>query len=250
MILLWAMGTVALGLSAARKVSSPASSGSSSLCFLSGTNTMLTDATAILEAIASKPLTGDLVLDLAHLVPVVESSMDGTSGALYAIFLNALTHALGTLAPATATPKLWADALRRASDALGRYTPARPGDRTLVDALHPFVEVLGRTGDVARAAEAARLGAESTRGMKASLGRTVYVGGSGFEEVPDPGAWGLACFFEGLAGLKAKAGEGETGKSETVKGDKKSENVMIDKDTSKKVVSEGEKSADEDWEAV
>lgn len=128
--------------------------------------------------------------------------MDGTSGALYAIFLNSLVHSLRTLAPGEATPKTWAAALRQSSDALSKYTPARPGDRTLVDALHPFVEVLGRTGDVKQAAEAAKAAAEGTKGMKASLGRTVYIGGSGYEEVPDPGAWGLAYFFLGLAGVK------------------------------------------------
>ncbi|PHH83687.1 hypothetical protein CDD83_2949 [Cordyceps sp. RAO-2017] len=83
---------------------------------------------------------------------------------------------------------------------MARYTPARPGDRTVVDALHPFVEVLARTGDVAAAALAAKAAADETRGMRASLGRAVYVGGTGFEQVPDPGAWGLACFFLGLAG--------------------------------------------------
>lgn len=126
--------------------------------------------------------------------------MDGTSGALYAIFLNALVGALRSLAPGTADPKVWAAALKQSSDAMSRYTPARPGDRTLVDALYPFVETLGETGDVKKAAEAARAGAETTKGMKASLGRTVYIGGSGFEQVPDPGAWGLSCFFSGLAG--------------------------------------------------
>lgn len=128
--------------------------------------------------------------------------MDGTSGALYAIFLNALVHALRVLSPGDATPQLWADALKQSCDALSRYTPARPGDRTLVDALYPFVEVLGKSGDVKQAAEAARKAADETKGMQASLGRTVYVGGSGYEEVPDPGAWGLACFFLGLAGAK------------------------------------------------
>ena len=128
--------------------------------------------------------------------------MDGTSGALYAIFLNALVHALRVLSPSDATPQLWADALKRSCDALSHYTPARPGDRTLVDALYPFVEVLRQTGDVKKAAEAARKAADETKGMQASLGRTVYVGGSGYEEVPDPGAWGLACFFLGLAGVK------------------------------------------------
>jgi triose/dihydroxyacetone kinase / FAD-AMP lyase (cyclizing) len=128
--------------------------------------------------------------------------MDGTSGALYAIFLNALVNALRLLSPGTATPQVWAAALKQSVDALSRYTPAQPGDRTLMDALVPFVEVLGKTGSVKKAAEAAKRGADSTKGMKASLGRTVYVGGSGFEEVPDPGAWGLACFFLGLAGEK------------------------------------------------
>ncbi|KAK3327199.1 Dak1 domain-containing protein [Cercophora scortea] len=159
-------------------------------------------AEAILNHLSAKPLSGDAVLDVAHIVPVVEIEMDGTSGALYAIFLNALVAALKSVAPAEMTPKLWAAVLKQSCEALSKYTPARPGDRTLVDALYPFVEVLEKTGDVKQAAEAAKSAAEGTKGMKASLGRTVYVGGSGFEEVPDPGAWGLASFFLGLAGIK------------------------------------------------
>ncbi|KAF6841685.1 dihydroxyacetone kinase [Colletotrichum plurivorum] len=159
-------------------------------------------AEAILKHISENPLTGDAVVDLASAVPVVENTMDGTSGALYAIFLNALVGGLRSLSPGSADPKTWAAALKQASDAMSRYTPARPGDRTLVDALYPFVETLGETGDVKKAADAARKGAEGTKGMKASLGRTVYVGGDGFEQVPDPGAWGLSCFFAGLAGVE------------------------------------------------
>lgn len=143
------------------------------------------------------------MVDVASVVPVVERTMDGTSGALYAIFLNSLVHALKTLAPGELTPKVWAAALKQSVDALSKYTPAQPGDRTLIDALHPFVEVLGQTGDVKQAAKAAFEAAEGTKGMKASLGRTVYIGGSGYEEVPDPGAWGLAYFFLGLAGVKS-----------------------------------------------
>ena len=58
---------------------------------------------------------------------------------------------------------------------------------------------LGKYGDLKRAAKDAREGADSTKGMKASLGRTVYVGGEDWQEVPDPGAVGLAAFLEGLA---------------------------------------------------
>lgn len=147
--------------------------------------------------------TGDVVVDASTVVPIVENSMDGTSGALYAIFLNALVHALRQQGSGDATPKVWAAALKQASDALGKYTPAQPGDRTLVDALHPFVETLQRTGDLAKAAQASRIGAEGTKGMKASLGRTVYIGGEGFQQVPDPGAWGLSEFFLGFAGIDA-----------------------------------------------
>ncbi|KAL8400555.1 hypothetical protein RB594_000810 [Gaeumannomyces avenae] len=162
-------------------------------------------AEAVLQNLASKPLSGDAAVDVANIVAIVEKSMDGTSGALYAIYLNALVRALKDVAArdkaTAATPQVWAEALQRSSEGLSAYTPARPGDRTLVDALHPFVETLSQTGDLTKATLAAREGAESTKGMQASLGRSVYVGGSGFEQVPDPGAWGLASFFLGLAGL-------------------------------------------------
>jgi len=158
-------------------------------------------AEAILKHLSETQLSGDVVVDVANIVPVIERSMDGTSGALYAIFMNALVHSLRVLSPGQSSPEVWAGALKQSCDALSKYTPARPGDRTLVDALYPFVDVLGKTGDVEKAAEASKNGAEGTKGMEASLGRSVYVGGSGFERVPDPGAWGLASFFLGLAGI-------------------------------------------------
>lgn len=141
-------------------------------------------------------------MDVANIVPVVEKTMDGTSGALYAIFLNSLVAALRSQGPGNADAKTWAKALKQSCEALSQYTPARPGDRTLIDALYPFVHVLEATGNPKEAAQAAHEAAERTKGMKASLGRTVYIGGSGYKEVPDPGAWGLASFFLGWAGVK------------------------------------------------
>ncbi|KAL7959267.1 Dak1 domain-containing protein [Trichoderma compactum] len=123
-------------------------------------------AEAILTFLSTRDFSGDAVVDVADIVPLVEKTMDGTSGL-----------------------------------SMSKYTSARPGDRTLVDALYPFIETLGRTGDVQEAAKAVSIGAEKTKGMKASLGRTVYVGGTGFQECPDPGAWGLRAFFLGLAGI-------------------------------------------------
>ncbi|WPH01924.1 Hypothetical protein R9X50_00477800 [Acrodontium crateriforme] len=159
-------------------------------------------AEGILQHLSGNDSQKDAALYLDQIIGIVENTMDGTSGALYAIFLNALAHGLRTQSSDGARPadaKAWAQALSVAMQNMAKYTPAKPGDRTLVDALAPFVEQLGATGDIQKAAQAADEGSKSTKGMKASLGRTVYVGGSGYEEVPDPGAHGLAEFLTGLA---------------------------------------------------
>ncbi|CCC10047.1 hypothetical protein SMACR_02626 [Sordaria macrospora] len=182
-------------------------------------------AEAILSHLNKNPLTGDAAIDLSKIVTVVEQTMDGTSGALYGIFLNALVASLHTVGGGggesdkkAVDGNAWAAALKLSCEALSKYTPARPGDRTLIDALYPFVDALEKTGDVKKAAEAAKQGAEGTKGMKANLGRTVYIGGSGFEQVPDPGAWGLAKFFLGLAGIEKSDGGGSSNANKQAKG--------------------------------
>lgn len=153
----------------------------------------------------STSLTDDLVSTVNKIIPVVENTMDGTSGAIYAIFLNALAHGLREQASpdqtTPITPQLWAGALRHSLTALGRYTPAKPGDRTLVDALTPFVQHFGETADLKAAAQAAENGSTATKDMKPGLGRSVYVGGESdwLGKIPDPGAYGLSEFLKGLA---------------------------------------------------
>ncbi|KAM0326111.1 hypothetical protein ACHAQA_006704 [Verticillium albo-atrum] len=156
-------------------------------------------AEGILEHIEESGLTGDVVVDITSIIPIVERTMDGTSGALYSIFLHALITAIRNRLPGPTSPKTWASVLKQSSDVLSKYTPAQPGDRTLIDALYPFIEVLFSSENFKQAADAAMKGAEKTKGMHASLGRTVYVGGYGYQKVPDPGAWGLAIFLGGLA---------------------------------------------------
>ncbi|KAJ9618989.1 dihydroxyacetone kinase Dak1 [Taxawa tesnikishii (nom. ined.)] len=159
-------------------------------------------AEAILSLLSSATPSSDAATFLDSIISVVETSMDGTSGALYAIYLNALATGLRSQSAGSrepVTPKIWAQAAQDAMASMAKYTPAKPGDRTLVDALAPFVEELSKSGDVQAAAKAADEGAKKTKGMKASLGRTVYVGGEGWENVPDPGAHGLAEFLVGLA---------------------------------------------------
>ncbi|KAI9740225.1 MAG: hypothetical protein M1834_004803 [Cirrosporium novae-zelandiae] len=159
-------------------------------------------AEAILEMLDKTQLSDDALLTMWQIIPVVENSMDGTSGALYAIFLNALAHGLriqDTGKETAVTPQIWAAALKTSLTSLGKYTPAQPGDRTLMDALYPYIQTFSETGDLKKAAVAGRKGADSTQGMRASLGRTVYVGGEDWQKIPDPGAYGLAEFLEGLA---------------------------------------------------
>lgn len=129
--------------------------------------------------------------------------MDGTSGALYSIFLNALTLFVKQHQSEEndADAAFWSRALIFALHALEKYTPAREGDRTMMDSLIPFVETLKSTGEPKRAAQAAMDGAERTKRLQAKLGRTVYIGDeeNWLGKVPDPGAWGLGRFLMGLA---------------------------------------------------
>ncbi|KAL1875599.1 dihydroxyacetone kinase Dak1 [Paecilomyces lecythidis] len=146
----------------------------------------------------------DVVNAVNQITNVVENVMDGTSGAIYAIFLNALSHGLRNQDKGSATQvtaDTWSEAVRYSITALGRYTPAQPGDRTLMDALVPFSKKLVETKDIKTAVKAAQEGTEATKSMKASLGRAVYVGGEDewVGKVPDPGAYGLSEFLTGLS---------------------------------------------------
>ncbi|PTB68258.1 dihydroxyacetone kinase [Trichoderma citrinoviride] len=162
-----------------------------------------TGAEAVLKHLDSVSPSGhlDVVRFVRTIAQVIESNMDGTSGALYAIFTNALASGLqgrSTSQKTTVTTETWATALQAALKSLARYTPAQPGDRTVVDALVPFVNTLAETLNLARAVEAAKKGSDSTKGMEASLGRSVYVNAEGWNECPDPGAHGLVKLLEGF----------------------------------------------------
>ncbi|KIJ12478.1 hypothetical protein PAXINDRAFT_45011, partial [Paxillus involutus ATCC 200175] len=134
---------------------------------------------AILVALDShtlNPQTMGPALFVSKVGEILEGCMGGTIGELFAIFFTAWSIALrrSTHAP-----------LNEALVALGKHTPARPGDRTVVDALASLCEImLSRassstttltTADLEEAAEATKRGAESTRGMRARLGRASYV---------------------------------------------------------------------------
>ncbi|KAH8148368.1 uncharacterized protein LAJ45_07469 [Morchella importuna] len=154
-------------------------------------------AEAVLKFIDSGKVVPDAVITVAKLAEIVEEHMDGTSGAIYSIFLNSLAKALRRSGEENATLKTWATAAMAALVSLRRYTPAQPGDRTLVDALQPFIVALAEDKGLVTAAKAAREGADSTKGMRPRLGRSVYVSEVG--DTLDPGAVGIAVLVEGFA---------------------------------------------------
>ncbi|TFK52734.1 DAK1/DegV-like protein [Heliocybe sulcata] len=126
---------------------------------------------------------------------IFEDNMGGTIGALFALYFTSLSTAL--------INSSWEAAPASALQSLSSYTPARPGDRTVIDALYPFCTTLSSSRSLETAVHSAKEGAKSTEGMKARLGRAVYVGGAeegkGNEGLPpDPGAWGVAAIAEGL----------------------------------------------------
>ncbi|BDA43964.1 Triokinase/FMN cyclase [Coccomyxa sp. Obi] len=139
--------------------------------------------------------------------------MGGTSGALYNIGLTAaagelLNHdASGEEEGPSATK--WGTTFEAAVAALLRYSGAAEGARTMLDALIPaqqhFARALQQGDDAAvaldKAAVAAQEGAERTRGMAASAGRSSYVPEAVLKDVPDPGACAVATWMAALAAV-------------------------------------------------
>lgn len=144
----------------------------------------------------------------------VRSAMGGTSGALYGIFLNSFVSAVdknyGELKQVNI--QLFAESATQALETLNRYTKARKESRTLMDALIPFVNELwsaaftdseNASNALQRALKAAKNGAEETKWMQSSFGRSTYVGSGTSEEnptegIPDPGACGIVAIVAGI----------------------------------------------------
>jgi ATP-dependent dihydroxyacetone kinase len=116
--------------------------------------------------------------------------MGGSSGVLLAIFFAAASQA-------SAKGAAWPAALQAGLDRMMEYGGANAGDRTMVDALLPALALLP---DMAKAARAARAGANATANMsRARAGRSTYVSADKLKGFNDPGAEAVALLLEGLA---------------------------------------------------
>lgn len=165
--------------------------------------TLKAGAEAVLRAIKDgKVKPDDVVNSVRTVADTIERDMGGTSGALYAIFFSALAKALDGDGDGEVSARQWADAAAKARDTLLGYTKARPPSRTLVDPLVAFTDALGGGASAGDAAHKARAAADNTKTLAATSGRAAYVDQEQLkrENVPDPGAYGLALIFEGLAG--------------------------------------------------
>lgn len=165
--------------------------------------TLVSGTDSLLIALKSGHIdTSNLLQATLDIVSTIETSMGGTSGALYGIFLSGFAAGLADSDSFVAVAEAASEALKT----LGKYTPARAGDRTLMDALIPFVETIyesreaGAVEALEKGVEAAEKGYEATRKMEARLGRASYVAASAFEGegVPDPGALGVVAVVRGI----------------------------------------------------
>ena len=88
---------------------------------------------------------------------------------------------------------------------LRKQTQAQEGDKTLIDALVPAVRAISTAADsnenilemLAKGAEAAKKGTESTKDMKAVFGRAKNLGDRTIGHV-DPGATSMSIIFNGF----------------------------------------------------
>jgi len=136
------------------------------------------------------------------------SKVGGASGPIYGTIFMKAGQAAGVKTVLDATDlALMLEAAINGVKARGK---AEPGEKTIVDALQPAAEAFRQAADAgsslaecgAKAAAAARSGAEHTKTMIATKGRAHYVGERGLGH-PDAGAVSIALLFETLSS-KAK----------------------------------------------
>jgi dihydroxyacetone kinase len=141
---------------------------------------------------------------LQQLSAVLRRALGGTSGPLYAVFVLRAGVALSEHAE-PGSVGAWALALQAGCDAMMRLGGASAGDRTMLDALIPAAAALSSqmkgeaaADAVSRMANAAEIGAEATRTMLPSKGRSSYIGERALGHV-DPGAYAVTLWMRATA---------------------------------------------------
>lgn len=163
----------------------------------------LTKSVAIIKILNSGGADKGSVLEFLNTTTDAVDDMGGTLGAILGILLSAFTSALRDLAKAggssQASSATFAAALEQAVTALKTHTSAREGDRTVMDVLLPFADSFTASKDFHAAVAVAKEKAEATRYLKAKFGRATYVAEAQGQELPDPGAWALYEWLDGMS---------------------------------------------------
>uniref|UniRef100_A0A7R9YZ62 DhaL domain-containing protein n=1 Tax=Chlamydomonas euryale TaxID=1486919 RepID=A0A7R9YZ62_9CHLO len=145
---------------------------------------------------------------MAQVALSVKKAVGGTSGALYAVFFSSAAGSLKKSAgDGDATPAQWAAALQAGADGVSFYGGAKGGSRTMLDAILPAAAAAmeaanagkGAAEVAAAAAAAAHKGADATKGMAPSAGRSSYVPAEVTAKCPDPGAVAVATWMTAIA---------------------------------------------------
>ncbi len=159
---------------------------------------------AVLDALPTLPL-DDPPATLRRLGALLQSSLGGTSGPLYAVFVLAAAERLAT--SSATEPLAWAEAFAAGCARVGEVGGASVGDRTMLDALVPASETFSRDlrsgapwpKALGAAVEAAGRGAEATADLPPRRGRSSYLGDRALGH-PDPGAVAVAVWLGAVAG--------------------------------------------------
>ncbi len=147
-------------------------------------------------AMLNQPGAGDVWLAAAK---AVMNRMGGASGAIFgSFFLKGVAAFRGK----ARMSKCDMDAVLMAGlQGVKTRGRANVGDKTMVDALEPAVKAFAMAGDFEAgwrsAAEAARIGADSTENLIARRGRAKYLGERAIGRI-DAGATTVAIFFEAI----------------------------------------------------
>jgi len=126
----------------------------------------------------------------------------GATGPLWGTFFSGMSDGI---AGETLDGASVAAAFDAGLKSIEKQTKAKVGDKTMMDALIPAVEAARKAVDegqdpagvLAQAAQAAKLGAESTKDFAARFGRARNVGAKSIG-TPDAGATSVALIFQGF----------------------------------------------------
>ncbi|XP_050472812.1 triokinase/FMN cyclase-like isoform X3 [Bombus huntii] len=142
--------------------------------------------------------------ELAH---IAEEEMGGTSGALYSLFFTSITTELVSISEKEGWLQIWARTFRSGLNCLIKYGKAKPGDRSMVDALNAFCDTFENLlhkplVDICDALKIATWKAcESTKNMKAKVGRASYVKQTQYFQNVDAGAYAVATCVEAITNV-------------------------------------------------